>query len=156
WITSWIGPGLSRPAEEAQARDAAVRVDVEADVRRVADRIQLLLEPVPRVRLQRHPRQQLAPRGALAEDRRRLAAARLEAARPRRVPLEMTRVDLVATDGPLGAEPDDRPVVAGTAPPLRLPPVAHLRSVARHDQVVPRPEEHVAARDDDAAVLGRG
>ena len=30
------------------------------------------------------------------------------------------------------------------------------RRIARHDQVVPRPEEHVAARDHDAAVLGGG
>src|SRR5262245_24896712 len=40
-----------------------------------------------------------------------------------------------------------------TATALRLPAIAHVRRVARHDQVVPRPEEHVAAGDDEAAVL---
>ena len=59
----------------------------------------------------------------------------------------MPCVDLDPPHRPRGAEADDRPVIARPAPALRFPAVAHVRGVAGHDQVVPRAEEHVAARD---------
>ena len=86
----------------------------------------------------------------------RFGRASVEAAHAWRVPFEMARVDLDAPNRARRAEPDDRPVVPGAAAPLGFPAVAHVPRVARHDQVVPRSEEHVAAGDDHAAVFDRG
>ena len=142
------------PAEQTQAPDAAVGIDVEPHVRDVADAPQLVFEDVPRVRLERRARQELSPL-ATRRGRASFAGRALEAAGARRVALEVARVDFDPPNRARGPEPDDRPVVPRPAPPLRLPAVAHVRRVARHDQVVARAEEHVAARDDQAAVLDR-
>src|SRR5437870_3856770 len=76
------------PTAQPEAADAAVGKDVEAHVGDIADRADLVLERVARVRLQRRPREQLEPFPRL------IVPARLEAARARRVPFEMARVDL--------------------------------------------------------------
>src|SRR5262245_15626275 len=141
---------LTRPAEEAQASDAAIRVDVQPDVRDVADRADFVLEHIAPVRLQRRARHQRDP--PLHPG----VAATLETARARRVPLEVTRVHLDAPYGSDSAQTHARPVVTGAAPALRFPAVAHVRRVARHDQVVTRTIEHVAACDDEATMLRRG
>src|SRR5262249_60416323 len=107
----------SRPAEEAQASDAAVRKDIEPHVAHVANRAQLLFERVPRVRLQRRLRQQLAPRRPLqrraeiervvASESKRRVGTRVQAAGTGRVAHEMTRVDLDAANRAFGTEPND-------------------------------------------------
>ena len=81
--------------------------------------------------------------------------APFEAAGAGRVALEVMGVDLHALDRAGGAEPNDRPVVAAAATAPRLPAVAHVRAAPGHDQVLAVAEEHVAARDDEAAVLHR-
>src|SRR5439155_25101142 len=52
-----------------------------------------------------------------------------------------------------GPEANDRPVVPWASPPLRFPPIGHVTRLAGQDQIVPGAEEHVAARDDKAAML---
>ena len=118
----------------------------------------VVFERVARVRLERRARHQLLPVPAARQVRARrvVRGARLEAARPGRVALEVPRVHLHPPNRARGAETDDRPVVPGPAAPPGFPSVAHVRRIARHDQVVARPEEHVAAGDDQAAVLGGG
>ena len=110
------------------------------------------------MRLERHPRQQIPPQcwtverfqqqGLVLDLRQRNTAG------GRRVALEVPRIHLDPPDRPRCGEADDRPVVSRSAPPPGLPAVAHVRGVAGHDQVVPRSKEHVAARDDETAVLG--
>src|SRR5262249_7778290 len=75
------------------------------------------------------------------------------AARSGRVVFEVRGIAFDPPDGAFGAEPYDRPVVTGPASALRLPSITHVRRVAGHDQIVARSEEHVAARDDDGAML---
>ena len=67
----------------------------------------------------------------------------------------MIGVDLHALDHAARGEAHDRPVVPWSAPPLCLPTVAHVRRAAGENQVLPVAVEHVAADDDEAAVLHR-
>ena len=64
----------------------------------------------------------------------------------------MIGVDLDARNAARGAEPDDRPVVAGAATASRFPSVAHVLGAAGHDHVVAGAEMHVAGAEDEAAV----
>src|SRR6185295_11110484 len=85
-----------RPAIDTQATDAAVGKNVESHVRDVAKRLHLILEAVPRMRLQRGLRDELAPGFPVS--------ARVETARAGRVAFEVPRVDLDAPDRPGCAE----------------------------------------------------
>ena len=67
----------------------------------------------------------------------------------------MTGIDFDSPDCTLRPETDDGPVVSRAAAALGFPSVAHVGRVARHDQVVARSVEHVAARDHGPAMLDR-
>ena len=87
--------------------------------------------------------------GAASNDRRMAAWSAAQASRlqaPGALPLKW-RVS-TSTRRIVPAAPSRTIVQSwpGPAAPLGLPAVAHVRRVARHDQVVPRAEEHVAAR----------
>ena len=151
----------SSAAEQPQAADAAVGKNVEPHVGHVAE--------VARLR----PRTCAARAAAAASaagapstarlPRRRGAARSLRRRRTRRgcrrpgaLPLKW-RVS-TSTRRIVPAAPSRTIVQSWPGPRrrLRFPAVAHVRRIAGHDQVVPRAEEHVAARHDDAAVLGGG
>src|SRR5438067_974726 len=72
------------------------------------------------------------------------------------VALEMRCIDRDAVDRAARAQPDDDPIVPWTSPAACFPTVAHVRSAARHDQVLPRSEEHVARGYHQPAVLDCG
>ena len=81
--------------------------------------------------------------------------ARLDETAARRVALEVRGVDLDALHRARRRQADERPVVARAAAALGLPAVAHVHRAVGLDQVVPRAEEHVAARQHVGAVLQR-
>jgi len=68
----------------------------------------------------------------------------------------MARVDLDPSNYARRPEAHDGPVVSRPAAALRFPSIGHVTRVAGHDQIVTRTEKHVAARDDEAAMLGGG
>ena len=68
----------------------------------------------------------------------------------------MRGVDFHPPHHALQGQLDVDPIVSRPAPPPRFPAIAHVRRAAGHDQVVFRAEEHVAAAQHLAAVLGRG
>ena len=68
----------------------------------------------------------------------------------------MIRVDLDAVQRSARGELHDRPVVARAAPATSLPAVSHVGRSARHDEMVPVSEEHVADEEGQTAVLRRG
>src|SRR5687767_8027214 len=72
-----------------------------------------------------------------------------------RVSLEVIGVELYTFDVSSPREPDYCPVVPGSTAPLRLPSVAHVCRPAGKDQVLPVAVVHVAAGDDESAVLHR-
>src|SRR5688500_199209 len=111
-------------------------------MRDVADPAQLLIEAMPGVRLQRRREQRPPAIDLLAVALRRAHA--IHRAQRRSVALEVRRIDLELIDRTRGSELDDRPLVAGTATPPRLPAVGHAARRARLDQIEPRAEEHVA------------
>ena len=94
------------------------------------------------------------PESRSGDEIRRVAD--FERAALRGVALEVVGVDLDPLDRPAGRQPNDGPVVPGTTTTLGLPAIAHVGGAARQDEVVPVAEEHVAAPDDQAAVLERG
>src|SRR5687767_5130932 len=73
----------------------------------------------------------------------------------RSVALEVVRVELDPLYHPATREADDRPVVSGPAPAFRLPSVTHVGRAAGKDQILPMTVVHVAALDDESAVLHR-
>src|SRR5215212_9492333 len=122
---------------ETQSAHAAVRVDAEERVRGRARLVQLRLVEVARVRLQARARQKLAPVGEgevrlLGREALLWRLADFERTALGEVTFEVRRVHLDAPNRPARAEPYDAPVVAGAAPPLRLPAVAHVRGAAGH------------------------
>ena len=82
--------------------------------------------------------------------------AELDHTAARRISLVVIRVDLDAMQRASRGQLHDRPVVPLPAPATRLPAITHVCRSARHDEVVPVAEEHVAAEQRLAAVLGRG
>src|SRR5438034_696038 len=118
--------------------------------------LQSRTKAVTRVRLERRFAHDLDPRRARRVERRgALPIAALDAARRRRIALEMIRVELRAYDRAASREANDRPVVSGASAPFRLPAVSHMRGAAGQDEVLSMAEEHVAANDHVTAVLHR-
>ena len=155
--------GGVRRAENAEAADAAVRIDVQPDMRGVGRRRELGLKHVQMVGLQLQLRQCGRPVGNRA--RRHIGGDAAPGFLHHRgldrrgvgvVALEVRRVELQARDRPRHAEMDHRPVVAGAAPPLRLPPVAHVRRRIGHQHVARLAEESIARVDDVTAEHGGG
>src|SRR5438128_11982119 len=100
------------PAKQPQPSDTAVRKNVEPHVGRVADRAQLVFEDMPRVWLQPGTREQRAPALVIGG-----AGAAFEAARARRVALEVAGVGLDSLDDTCGAQAGECPSV--TVPAAR-------------------------------------
>ena len=154
--------GHGRHAEHAQAAHAAVRKNVDSHVRGDRGGRQFTLEHVHVVRFQFRPLEDPDPLGDGDGGIRRHAPLGLvddggfDRAALGVVALEVSGVDLDAADLPLGAETDNRPVVAGTAAAARLPPVAHVRRAIRHQHVARLAEEAIAAVDDVGAVRDGG
>src|SRR6516165_6170448 len=112
-------------AEEAQAGHAAIRKDVQSDVRHRANLCQLVFERLAAIRLERDVPQQLAPSPVVAGRDAPRPSRRVEAARARSIALEMTGVDLDPLDHPGRAQPDDCPVVATAPAASGFPTVTH-------------------------------
>src|ERR1700753_3039169 len=109
-------------------------------MRRRARVLQFLFVKMARVCWQRRARQKLSPPQRPERDFVRLVFARacdFERAAFGEVAFEVRGVNLDAFDLARSAEPYDAPVMSGAAPPLRLPPVAHVSAATRHDEVVP-------------------
>src|SRR5260221_6929278 len=154
------GPSFSRDnaSMDPQPADPAVREDPEAHVSEGAARHELPGERMQLVRAELRPRQDLLPTRGIACKRREARLSRpaaFEGGALRVASLEMVRVDLDPVEDSGGAEPQDEPIMSRTAPPTRLPAVAHVRGAAGHDQVVLGAEVHVAGAEDEPAVPDR-
>src|SRR5688572_17280148 len=68
----------------------------------------------------------------------------------------MVGIDLDLRDHTWMSEPDDGPVVAGSTPPARLPPVAHVLRAAGHDQRAAGAIMQIARREEEPAIGNQG
>jgi len=143
-------------AEDAQPSDAAVGINVQAQMRRRFVRQEFRGKAVQRIRAQRRAREQFFP-GKLdaCEHLRRGArgAADIDRAALRKIALVVRGVHLDAGDGALGGELHDRPIMAWAAAALGFPAVTHIARRAGRDEIVRRAEEHIARGDGARAVL---
>src|SRR5512143_321089 len=109
-----------------------------------------------RVRLERGFGDENAPRRRGSVGTGRIADVTvLDHRRRRGVALEVIGVQLDATNHASPAETDDGPIVPGPAPPLRFPPVAHMRGASRHDEILAMAVMHVATEHDESPILHR-
>ncbi|MGF6921286.1 hypothetical protein OKW28_005483 [Paraburkholderia sp. 40] len=149
------GPVDLRLTVNTQTRDAAVRIDVHAQMRvraRVAD-----FEVVVAIALQRGRRHDLGPLRRLI----RLAihnARRFHRRRRREVAGEVARVEVESLDHAGPRELDDAPVVAGRALAARFPavhPLAVVVVLARNEDGRFRIQHAVLRREEFVASLER-
>src|SRR5256885_2834905 len=138
------------PAElavDAQATDAAIREDVEAQERHWSNRADLILVKMSRVRLQLRARQNPLPlklREIRFARRRLVNAAGFERTAFGEIAFEVRRVNFDASHRARRAELNDGPIMARPATTLRLPTIRHIERASRHNQVMAMPEEHIA------------
>src|SRR6266496_2059681 len=148
----------SEAGEETQPADAAVGKDAQTRVRRLACRQQILIEAVECMRLERRARQELPPCAAFGHetlDRLFRNVCHVDRTAPRSVALEVCRVHFGAANGARASQAQDCPIMTRPPPTPGFPAIAHVAAAARQDQVVAGPEEHVARRENEPAVLDR-
>src|ERR1700688_2950743 len=139
------GSPLRHSAEDTQARDAAIGVNVETRMRDFARVQQFFFVDVTGIRLQLRPRQNFFPgkrgeRAWINEIAR--GGAYFKRAAFREIAFEMGSVDFNSADISRGAETHDAPVMAGPSAAARFPAVMHSGRAARKDQIIARAEKH--------------
>jgi len=72
-----------------------------------------------------------------------------------KISFEVGRVDFNAMDLAWRSKPDYHPIMAWTTTPFCFPAVAHVDSTVRHNQVVPVPKKHIAAREHKPTIVNR-
>ena len=65
----------------------------------------------------------------------------------------MPGIDFDSANRSRRPEPDNDPIVARAPTPLRFPPIAHVQRIPGQNQIVPGAKVHVAAANNDAAMI---